>query len=51
MKGESTVNSPLFQFDNFIVSPHIGGGGTIDGLDILGDCVIGHICDIFGLTR
>ena len=27
------------------------GGGTIDGLDILGDCVIGHICDIFAFMR
>lgn len=51
MKGESTVDSPLFEFDNFIVSPHIGGGGTIDGLDILGDCVIDRICEIFGFTR
>ncbi len=51
MKGESIVNSPLFQFDNFIVSPHIGGGGTIDGLDILGECVINRICEIFGFTR
>lgn len=51
MKGESTIDSPLFEFDNFIVSPHIGGGGTSDGLDILGEAVIHHICSIFGLTR
>lgn len=51
MKGESMVDSPLFEFDNFIVSPHIGGGGTIDGLDVLGEYVIDRICDIFGYSR
>ncbi|MBC8576462.1 NAD(P)-dependent oxidoreductase [Yanshouia hominis] len=51
MKGESHVESPLFEFENFIVSPHIAGGGTIDGLDLLGDCVIDHICEIFGYRR
>lgn len=51
MKGESIVDSPLFEFDNFIVSPHIAGGGTIDGLDILGECVQDRICEIFGYTR
>lgn len=48
IKGETTVESPLFEFDNFIVSPHIGGGGTIDGLDILGECVIARIKEVFG---
>lgn len=51
MKGESTVDSPLFEFDNFIVSPHIAGGGTIDGLDILGEAVIDRISEIFGYKR
>ncbi len=51
VKGEMTVDSPLFEFDNFIVSPHIAGGGTIDGLDILGECVMDHICRIFNYTR
>ena len=51
MKGESIVDSPLFEFDNFIVSPHIGGGGTIDGLNILGEAVQDRICEIFGFTR
>lgn len=51
MKGESTVQSPLFDFDNFIISPHIGGGGTIDGLDLLGECVIDRISEMFDLPR
>lgn len=51
MKGESIVESPLFEFDSFIVSPHIAGGGTIDGLDIIGECVQDRICEIFGYTR
>lgn len=51
MKGESIVESPLFEFDNFIVSPHIAGGGTIDGLNIIGECVQDRICEIFGYSR
>ena len=51
LKGESIVKSPLFAFDNFIVSPHIGGGGTIDGLDLLGECVIDRIAEIFQFAR
>lgn len=51
MKGESIVDSPLFEFDNFVVSPHIAGGGTIDGLDIIGECVQDRICEIFGYSR
>ncbi len=50
-KGEAMVESPLFEFDSFLVSPHIGGGGTIDGLDLLGECVIDRICELFGYTR
>lgn len=51
IRGEMLVKSPLFEFDNFIVSPHIAGGGTIDGLDIIGECVMDHICRIFGYQR
>lgn len=51
VRGEMLVDSPLFTLDNFIVSPHIAGGGTIDGLDIIGECVMDRICEIFGFSR
>ena len=51
VRGEMIVESPLFEFDNFVVSPHIAGGGTVDGLDTIGECVMDNICRIFGYTR
>lgn len=48
-RGESIVESPLFAFDNFTISPHIAGGGTIESLDALGDVVIKDIARIFNL--
>ena len=50
VKGESIVNSPLFEFDNFTISPHIAGGGTVESLDALGDITIGNISRIFKLN-
>ena len=51
VRGEMIVESPLFEFDNFVISPHIAGGGTVDGLDTIGECVMNHICRLFGYTR
>lgn len=49
IKGEAQVNSPLFELENFTVSPHIAGGGTVNSLDALGDTVIENISRIFSL--
>lgn len=43
VKGETIVRSPLFAYDNFIISPHIAGGGTVDSLDALGQVVVRNI--------
>ena len=51
VRGEMLVDSPLFELDNFVISPHIAGGGTVDGLDTIGECVMNHICRLFGLKR
>ncbi len=51
VRGEMLVDSPLFELDNFVISPHIAGGGTIDGLDTIGECVMNHICRLFGYSR
>ena len=48
-KGETIVDSPLFAFDSFTISPHIAGGGTVDSLDALGEIVIENISRIFSL--
>ena len=50
VKGESIVDSPLFEFDNFTISPHIAGGGTVESLDALGDITIENISRIFKLN-
>ena len=49
-KGVLKAGSLLFAFDNFIVSPHIGGGGTYDSLDALGRDVICKISECFDLS-
>lgn len=51
VRGEMLVDSPLFELDNFVISPHIAGGGTVDGLDTIGECVMNHICRIFDYSR
>ena len=43
VKGETLVYSPLFDFDNVVVSPHIAGGGTVDSLDALGRVVVENL--------
>lgn len=49
VRGESIVDSPLFAYDNFTISPHIAGGGTVESLDALGAVVIKDIGRIFNL--
>lgn len=45
---DDTIESPLFEYDNFIVTPHIGGQ-TIDSQKRIGDFLVENIKVIFNL--
>jgi len=41
-------DSPLFELDNFIVSPHIGGS-TFEAIDEIGELIVSKVAEKFGL--